>query len=603
MPKKPLSSPYVFQRGNLFGFRWTCSRRLAACLGRKELRRTLATGYRSEAIQRAIAVAAKLTALETYLETILDMRTLKENNLHVLLDLYFHSALADSERWRTHSGGFSEKDLDQEIAALEFMKRDTVERLTQFRTDEPPENLREIANAAGFEAPKPGSAMAKALARGILRTDACLIDVEIKRTRGDYSGDPSLGRPHLSTLSGSGAKRLSEVLVTFQDELAPNWGYRTKQDNAAIFRDFIEILGDPPIGAIGRDTLVEYREIALLLPPNRTKKQEYQGKTIQEVVQLPNLKKSATRTINKRFCRVEQFFKWAEDKGYAISGACPKLRIKESKKIRKNAARDIFSLDDLKNIFLSPEYVSPRAGRYPRTPYMFWLPLMGLFTGARIEELAGLRTKDVIEDNGIACIDINRELDESEIANTSDEERQPGEEEPAEKQVKNDASIRVCALHPKLLELGFLDYVAYRRSKGDIRMFPETKVRSKTNRAGTTASRWFGRYLDRRGITTKKKVFHSFRHTFINALKQKKVHLALAQELAGHQGDSVTYGLYGKGLKSQTQFEILQDLNFGIDFSPLKNEWQKLLPEYHKLVPMKKGAKKQKKPPKRRSSH
>lgn len=186
MPKNRLSCPYIFQRKALFGFRWTCSPLLASIVGRKELRRTLGTAYRTVAARRAIEIAAKIAHLEAKLESIAEMRDLRETNLLTVLNHYFHSALADSERWRTHSNGLTPADVAGELAALEFMARDTAERLQMLRSDEPPANMAQIAMDAGFEPPATGSEMARELARGILRTDARLIDVELRRTRGDY---------------------------------------------------------------------------------------------------------------------------------------------------------------------------------------------------------------------------------------------------------------------------------------------------------------------------------------------------------------------------------------------------------------------------------
>ena len=171
----------------------------------------------------------------------------------------------------------------------------------------------------------------------------------------------------------------------------------------------------------------------------------------------------------------------------------------------------------------------------------------------------------------LLCLDINRELDKRELGQAMTDRQ--GNPVVQEKQLKNDDSVRICAIHPTVIDLGFVEYVEYRRQRNDIRLFPETKVRAKTERHGTTASNWFGRYLDRRGITSRKKVFHSFRHTFINALKQNGVDLELARELAGHQGASITYALYGKDLMPSVQREILKRLDFwGIDFSPLEGK-------------------------------
>ena len=95
MPRKPLSAPYIYQRGRLFGFRWTCSPRLAEQIGRNELRRSLGTGYLAVAVRRAVEIAAKIRVLETKLDSC-DMRELKHTDLQTVLNHYFHTALADS---------------------------------------------------------------------------------------------------------------------------------------------------------------------------------------------------------------------------------------------------------------------------------------------------------------------------------------------------------------------------------------------------------------------------------------------------------------------------------------------------------------------------
>jgi integrase len=471
--------------------------------------------------------------------------------------------------------------VEAELIALEFMARDTRERLSLHRSDEPYDNLKEVAGDAGFEVPAPDSAMAKELARGILRTDARLIEIEMRRTRGDYTDDMSFMQPLAAppAFSGAGARRLSEVINLFSEENKGEWNHRTGIDNKAIFRDLIEILGDPPIGFLTKDALIEYSEKTKRLPPNRNKTPRFKDLSIAELLKLPDLPVSAPHTMNKRFVRVQQLFAWASMKGYIADGVCPKLTIRETHKTKRKLLRDIFDADDLKAIFLCDEFASERIGTQRRTPYMYWVPLLALFAGARLEEIMSLRTKDIVMVGDVLCLDINRELDKRELGPSTTDRR--GNPVVQEKQLKNDDSVRICAIHPTVLDLGFDEYVEYRRKRKDIRLFPETKVRAKTERHGTTASNWFGRYLDRRKITSRKKTFHSFRHTFINALKQNGVDLELARELAGHQGDSITYALYGKDLMPVTQREILKRLDFwGIDFSPLAGKWRSMLSDY-----------------------
>jgi len=73
----------------------------------------------------------------------------------------------------------------------------------------------------------------------------------------------------------------------------------------------------------------------------------------------------------------------------------------------------------------------------------FWLPIAALFTGARQAELAGLRVSNVQELEGVPLLFI--------VVN-----RRAG------KRIKTKASERVVPVHPELVKLGFLNYVAER---------------------------------------------------------------------------------------------------------------------------------------------
>jgi len=73
---------------------------------------------------------------------------------------------------------------------------------------------------------------------------------------------------------------------------------------------------------------------------------------------------------------------------------------------------------------------------------MFWLPVLGLFTGCRIEELCQLHCSDVIQYDGIWCLDINDE---------------------GEKRLKNKSSKRVVPLHQILVD--DLNYPAMQLNK------------------------------------------------------------------------------------------------------------------------------------------
>ena len=82
-------------------------------------------------------------------------------------------------------------------------------------------------------------------------------------------------------------------------------------------------------------------------------------------------------------------------------------------------------------------------------------------------------------------------------------------------------------------------------------------------------SKWFSRYKNLIGITDPKITFHSFRHTFIDQLKQLDVPDGKIQELVGHANHSITTGRYGKPYRPAALKEIIEGLDYGLDLRKL----------------------------------
>ena len=154
-----------------------------------------------------------------------------------------------------------------------------------------------------------------------------------------------------------------------------------------------------------------------------------------------------------------------------------------------------------------------------------------MYTGARLEEICQLDTTDIIEVDGVWCMDIN----------------QNG----PKKSVKT-AEQRLVPLHPFLLELGLVRF-AQKLPPG--KLWKHLKHHGKS--WGHYVTRWFKAFKDGAGIdpTPGKKTFHSFRHTVSTALKYKEVSERDIDELTGH----VTAGegsRYGKLFKPRQLMEL-----------------------------------------------
>lgn len=261
-------------------------------------------------------------------------------------------------------------------------------------------------------------------------------------------------------------------------------------------------------------------------------------------------------SINKYLTAVNSFFLHAQREGaWPLDKPFPtfKQNLKSSGKSRQNSYKR-FDLQELKTIFNPQNLLGwKKLGGQDFRPHMLWLPLLALHTGARIEELSQLGVADVHQDEeGIWVIDIN------------DDDW---------KQVKTDAAVRMVPLHPTLIDLGFLDYV------GDVKQhFPEEHLLfpyltgNKYGKLGDAPSKWFGRYLDKLNIQDGQKVFHSFRSTANDTLKQAGVAEETRCQMVGHEYGSVNSRNYSNQHSSKWLLEnVIPKLAYpGLNFSGLE---------------------------------
>jgi integrase len=155
--------------------------------------------------------------------------------------------------------------------------------------------------------------------------------------------------------------------------------------------------------------------------------------------------------------------------------------------------------------------------------------LLGLFTGARLGELAPLTTADVTTDepSQIPMITIREDPEQ-------------------DRRLKTAGSARVVPVHPELIRIGFLRFVEQARSKegASARLFPLLTPGPRGG-FGEAWSKWFGRYIRNLGITNRASVFHSFRHGFKDALRAAEVSEHVNDALTGHAGPGTVGRQYG----------------------------------------------------------
>jgi integrase len=209
-----------------------------------------------------------------------------------------------------------------------------------------------------------------------------------------------------------------------------------------------------------------------------------------------------------------------------------------SVKVVPGQKRREYDLDALGRVFGSPVYAAdfrPDAGGDEAA---YWLPLLAIYTGARLEEIGQLRAIDIMQE---AYIDGDGH-DQSAWVIRITADLKDG------LRLKNENSERRVPIHAELIERGFLDYVKgaadWKNDIGQPRIFPALRA----DKYGTDTanwSKWYGRYLRQVcGVTDKRVVFHSFRHSFRHYARQGGMQTEVSYEITGHEKGDVgaSYG-------------------------------------------------------------
>jgi hypothetical protein len=152
------------------------------------------------------------------------------------------------------------------------------------------------------------------------------------------------------------------------------------------------------------------------------------------------------KTIKRHFWAVSWFFAFLIETGRLPRDADnPGRGFMFNTKGPAREQRDMWQGDELWKLFASPTWTGcrPHFRSQPRDNIvrdaLFWLPLLGLFHGNRLEEFAQLRRGDLGQSEGVWYLQITDEGD---------------------RQLKNEQSRRQVPLHPELIRVGFLDDVA-----------------------------------------------------------------------------------------------------------------------------------------------
>lgn len=375
---------------------------------------------------------------------------------------------------------------------------------------------------------------------------------------------PSKAKTRRAALKFSEAAREAIPEISRRENFKP----KRVRDYEKAVSTFIAWRGhDPELGDVNQEDAGEYNAALGRYPTNASKRRQYRDLTTfaerhARSVELNDDEVLAADTINTKYLTpLRQIYKWQRQAGSGLDN--PFVGIASPKPRRRDAddERRDFSFAELIRLFALPMFVGAQGPKwmplYKPGPvrisdHRFWLPLICLFSGLRLNEACGLAVADIKNEGGILYFHVR--------------DGKKGQS------IKAAASRRKVPLHHQLLELGLPEYVDRMKVNGSDRLFPELRLDA-SGYYSDAPSKFFAnmivRIKDADPDEPGSLVFHSTRHTATSRLRAANVRKDVSEEIIGHEPTD-THSGYGK-FDIPTLKVAVDKIAFpGLDLSALK---------------------------------
>jgi len=335
------------------------------------------------------------------------------------------------------------------------------------------------------------------------------------------------------------------------------WGSKnTIRDKRLQLRYITKVLehvmnGPVNVYDIQRKDALTFADTVRKLPDRMGIKAKYKGKTIGECIKIADSEgdeRLHVATVNKYGECVKEMVNWAKQNvDHDLINHFQNLRFKDSR-LESEKTEPL----DEKDIEMFYKGLARYCyDRDIQKQHFYWIPLIGLYSGMRLNEICQLWVDDIIEVNGVTVFRI-----------TEDEERN--------QRTKNVQSIRGVPVHNTLKELGFMEYVDAIRAKGFNQLWPSLRPDKETGSYSDNFSTKYSQKKKKFTDADKKIIFHSTRATITTQLHLVGIDDKTITDLIGHAHKSTLRRSYLAREKISTLQEALNKLDYGVDIGLLK---------------------------------
>lgn len=308
------------------------------------------------------------------------------------------------------------------------------------------------------------------------------------------------------------AELIDEFCAALQKEKPAN--EETQRRYREYFATILRLTGNRDITEYSHKDLVDLKTRLCRWPSNINKVKDFQGKSTDEILRMKVEKPLDRRTVaTKYMAKIIDVFQYAFLHGKLDRDISQNLVSSLTVAEKKARKRKAYDPADLQKIFELLPFHTERA-------YLAWIPLIAAYSGARPGEICRLRVEDINMMSDIPYMWVTEEDDQGNIV----------------KNVRNEESKRLVPLHPVIVDMGFLQFVALRKDQGKGAIFG--RRRQGRNESEPLTGQYYEKSFEafnRKFIThDQRKVFHSFRYTVHRELEQKKVSPKTYYSITGH---------------------------------------------------------------------
>ncbi|MHA6267199.1 site-specific integrase [Aliiroseovarius sp. CAU 1755] len=532
---------------------------------------SLRTHLPLDAVKRAARLLSVYEKMEIEFVDALTKKILSPETTKAVLMEAMRSALSKMVDEESQAAPLSDADIDQRVAALEAENRRLRRAARNKQWGDVQTLLQKASALISVELPEP---LPNDLGQRANTLERRLNDVKIAMDEGDDVRTAS--RDLLTDHAVKDFDAFVQVPVLLAqakaktDELYPSKDM--KRITAGVHRLLEEFLGDVPIATLTKEKQKEFLGWASRLPRTQGRKHGRNrygqaGKTVTKAEEIS--KADAKDLLVMEEMRSIEGVSDAEKRAKLADRLVPRVTISTLKKYRDAMNRMVKSAKELganthdvisyremelhikslapddklyvrvtkpkirmpwtkeriSMLLTSPIYsgCASKHRRWQRGKLIirdadYWVPLIVLTIGSRIEEILLLKRSDVRFRDGHYLLAIASGADN--IGKTED-------------------SKRLVPIPQMLIDLGFVDWFQSLKDEHGVLLFPEAAGRSQSGDVSSAYGKHLRRIFDHIGIGDFDEDFYALRKTFSSMLNREKVDDGERQAIAGHRHGSI----------------------------------------------------------------